>query len=739
LLQVQPKSSPKSVEKLKILLGSPPIAKLKITPEKLGKGKEKKNRRKSRPSPENNKTAVPHTVPSPPVGTTSGTAVPKVRKPLFRAKSLSASPPVEESPSCVASQQQQSTGGRPYSSFKLRNSGGDGGSGCSGSGSGGGSSSGSGGTGSSGSGGSQQKEAKYSIFKSRNSEKGGSSAASRLTIDVIAAPSGGGSGPAALQFGRREKTTATSSAAAFADWEEDEPPTTTLAAAEGSRRLAGSGGTSRSPARAAQALTSLEEEDGGGKTSLLEIDVLEDEFSSVRVAESPNTKVRVVDHQSPSPAGCSPRKLVFSLHSPICQDEIRPMEGGAANCPPLVPIPEPMVTYRGHGAPQRDSPQAEKGVRRPALRTHGRVISSEDALMAIDAVVVPEEVPPTAHAPPTPTLPVLSPHGMTRGEGRRPDEEGGEAGQATHSNMTTPSLPSLSPACVLNSVDPPLRQLPPPPASDSHSSSQLFSPPSQHLKSKAKTAKKTSTTIIAPSSSTKAEILPASGLVTDTERRKSTSSEGTLAAMDPHISLPLSLEIPAETAQQQRDDGSANQIKPTDGKKARRKSSTAASLAAADVAYYVAVTPPRATTTTTGRQMRDCRKFIHYEFSPPFVISSDDSSTDQESPVSSGGAVYRDATHPTGSGKRGGRQPKVKPLDSVAAKRLPKNAGRGRPKGAGKGDVAPAPNAAVGAGDKDVSVSELAQRLAEDHISPITRERLSFFTGERRGSLDTSR
>jgi hypothetical protein len=81
----------------------------------------------------------------------------------------------------------------------------------------------------------------------------------------------------------------------------------------------------------------------------------------------------------------------------------------------------------------------------------------------------------------------------------------------------------------------------------------------------------------------------------------------------------------------------------------------------------------------------------------------------------------------------------VKPLDSVAAKRLPKNAGRGRPKGAGKGDVAPAPNAAVGAGDKDVSVSELAQRLAEDHISPITRERLSFFTGERRGSLDTSR
>ncbi len=116
--------------------------------------------------------------------------------------------------------------------------------------------------------------------------------------------------------------------------------------------------------------------------------------------------------------------------------------------------------------------------------------------------------------------------------------------------------------------------------------------------------------------------------------------------------------------------------------------------------------------------------------------------------MSSGAAVYRDApypspaavaTHPTGNGKRGGRQPKVKSLDSVAAKRLPKGAGRGRPKGGYKGNVAPAPSAAVAAGDKDVSVSELAQRLAEDHISPITRERLSFFTGERRGSLDTSR
>ncbi len=47
---------------------------------------------------------------------------------------------------------------------------------------------------------------------------------------------------------------------------------------------------------------------------------------------------------------------------------------------------------------------------------------------------------------------------------------------------------------------------------------------------------------------------------------------------------------------------------------------------------FTAKSPPKTPETATGRKMRGCRKFIHYEFSPPFVIS-DDSSTDQDSPV----------------------------------------------------------------------------------------------------------
>ena len=48
---------------------------------------------------------------------------------------------------------------------------------------------------------------------------------------------------------------------------------------------------------------------------------------------------------------------------------------------------------------------------------------------------------------------------------------------------------------------------------------------------------------------------------------------------------------------------------------------------------FTAKSPPKTPETATGRKMRGCRQFIHYEFSPPFVIS-DDSSTDQDSPVS---------------------------------------------------------------------------------------------------------
>ena len=79
---------------------------------------------------------------------------------------------------------------------------------------------------------------------------------------------------------------------------------------------------------------------------------------------------------------------------------------------------------------------------------------------------------------------------------------------------------------------------------------------------------------------------------------------------------------------------------------------------------FTVKSPPKTPETATGRKMRGCRKFIHYEFSPPFVIS-DDSSTDQDSPV------------PVKSKDR----PKVDPipingeLSGVAAKK-----GKGRPR-----------------------------------------------------------
>ena len=167
----------------------------------------------------------------------------------------------------------------------------------------------------------------------------------RLSIDVIGGGVGG-SGPAAIQFGRREKKTAPS-VAAISDWEEGEVLATTttvgvldrsLSPRRGGRGMIINTAIANAPSLAAAEKRLLADDgqigddnspssaDDYKKTSLLEIDIIEDEFSSVCVAESPNTKVRVVDHQSPSANSCcSPRKLVFSLHSPICQDEIRPM------------------------------------------------------------------------------------------------------------------------------------------------------------------------------------------------------------------------------------------------------------------------------------------------------------------------------------------------------------------------------------------------------------------------------
>ena len=174
--------------------------------------------------------------------------------------------------------------------------------------------------------------------------------------------------------------------------------------------------------------------------SALKIDIdddmedLDDEFtqqaSATKCLESPQSKMMVVQSASVTPEAAPVRRNIFGPHSPACKDEISPEKG------------EPQS--------QRDKEDHDKGVR-PASRTQSRVLSNEDAIKAIDAVVTISEiqkeerrlVTSTSSSSPatplsvtpcpstTPSLPLLSPHEL-------PEE--------SRSNMTTPSLPSLSPA-----------------------------------------------------------------------------------------------------------------------------------------------------------------------------------------------------------------------------------------------------------------------------------------------------
>ena len=119
-----------------------------------------------------------------------------------------------------------------------------------------------------------------------------------------------------------------------------------------------------------------------------EIDLVEDEFSAeqgalvspskVHILDSPNSKLRVLDQYSPE-KNLTPspgRKLVFGLHSPVCKDEIR----------------QDKICFDQY---QLDfNPETIKNepdcFPKPGLRTHGRVISCEDAIKAIDAVLNPQ-------------------------------------------------------------------------------------------------------------------------------------------------------------------------------------------------------------------------------------------------------------------------------------------------------------------------------------------------------------
>ena len=136
-----------------------------------------------------------------------------------------------------------------------------------------------------------------------------------------------------------------------------------------------------------------------------DMEELADEFTqaAARPLASPQSKMPVVQQGVSQEAArgsggqeAAPvRRNIFGPHSPACRDEISPEK-------------------------------KEKGEVRPASRTQGRVLSNEDAIKAIDAVVTLSEIqrpvasspapPPPATPTPTPSLPMLSPHETEVGE-----------------------------------------------------------------------------------------------------------------------------------------------------------------------------------------------------------------------------------------------------------------------------------------------------------------------------------
>ena len=168
-------------------------------------------------------------------------------------------------------------------------------------------------------------------------------------------------------------------------------------------------------------------------TAALKIDIdddmedLDDEFtqqaSANKPLESPQSKMPVMLSAPGTSEAITPvRRNIFGPHSPACKDEISPEKNSESQ----------------KSKTQEDCCDSK----RPASRTQSRVLSNEDAIKAIDAVVTISEIQKTEterRLPVTPcpgsttpgSLPLLSPHEL-------PEE--------SHSNMTTPSLPSLSPA-----------------------------------------------------------------------------------------------------------------------------------------------------------------------------------------------------------------------------------------------------------------------------------------------------
>ena len=431
-------------------------------------------------------------------------------------------------------------------------------------------------------------------------------------------------------------------------------------------------------------------------TKVLQIEIAEeldnddndvsDEFSGQAVGkmESPQSKVRVVQQNNANTPRPQPvKRKIFGPNSPVCRDEISP---------------EKLESQKKFDTCDKQA--------RPASRTQSRVLSNEDAMKAIDAVVTLSEIQtdannksqmserqpsdalilspaltdrsklstpslPTATPTPTPSLPLLSPH---------------ETVEESHSNMTTPSLPSLSPA----------------PPSLSPATSSLPRRPDG--------------------------ILP---------RRQPTQS-----LLDPSVSGPLSVLIPPNhlnSYQSSQSSLDSSSVSTTPKRKSKSK-----------------VSESPGERSATGRRMRDCRKFIHYEFSPPFA-SSESSVSELESPetrkdpnmtnnmkkltrkkgrpVRTQSMTEECLSSPSSlssnqsvGGKKRGRPVKSKSTDckeellhideesngSEVCEEKKRKRGRPPKKRTSQDE------------DSKISASEFAEKLTENQISPITREKLEF-------------
>ena len=266
----------------------------------------------------------------------------------------------------------------------------------------------------------------------------------------------------------------------------------------------------------------------------------------------------VAQHDT-APINPNARRNIFGAHSPICHDELSPEKRVAE----------------------------VNSSNRPASRARGRVISTEDAMQATNAVLDPYEMPApeTSHpsmslmsppptsltATPTPSLPLLSPQCV---DGRA-------------STVTTPSLPSLSPAMpLLSRHSTPLPHSPCLPDLSPQEHRQLPRRPEGILPRRSQTA------------------TPSSSLSSPTPSVETSNIPPPLP-----VSQRLSIDIPTDPALQP--------TKPT-SPPSRQEEATPESQGSSALPVQVATTPAD---TKTGRKMRDCRKFIHYEFSPPFMSS----------------------------------------------------------------------------------------------------------------------